>query len=212
MVKGFLKFLLALLIAAVVVVGGLNAWVVMSATTDDYTLEQAQELDVQAECIVVLGASVLPDGTPSDILKGRLDAAIALYESGAAPVIVMSGNGTESNYDEPFHMKQYAIEQGVPADAIVLDRAGYHTYDTMWRLANIYGADSCIVITQEYHLYRSVFDAKSCGMDAVGVVSDNGTYNDQLWYDVREVASRCHDGFLALAGAAPENQITPFEY
>lgn len=162
-------------------------------------------LGVTYDCIIVLGASVQPDGTPSAILRNRIEAAVSLYERGIAPVIIMSGDGRESNYDEPSAMKDYAVSLGVPADAVYCDPGGYHTYDTMWRVAHVYGAQSALVVTQEYHLYRAVYDARGVGLEAAGVVSDEGTYDDQDWYDIRECAGRLQDFELVMRKAVPDN-------
>ena len=87
------------------------------------------------DCIIVLGASVYADGTLSPILQSRVDAAIQLYKRGVAPVIVMSGDGREANYNEPSAMKEYAVSCGVSADDVFCDPGGYNTYDTMWRVS-----------------------------------------------------------------------------
>ena len=112
---------------------------------------------------------------------------------------------SNTNYDEPNAMKAYAIAQGVPESAIYCDGGGYHTYDTMWRVANVYGAQSVAIVTQKYHQYRAVFDAQGVGMSAVGVVSDTGTYDDQAYYDIREWPARVQDAISVWTGAEPDN-------
>lgn len=206
MLKGLFKFVLAIAVAAVVVVGGINACVVLSANPAITTLDKYEQSRVAScDAIVVLGASVLPDGSLSPILQKRVDAAIDLYFKGVAPIVVMSGDGRESNYDEPNAMKAYAIAQGVPESVIYCDGGGYHTYDTMWRVANVYGAQSVAIVTQKYHQYRAVFDAQGVGMSAVGVVSDTGTYDDQAYYDIREWPARMQDAISVWTGAEPDN-------
>ena len=119
------------------------------------------------------------------------------------PIVVMSGDGRESNYDEPNAMKAYAIAQGVPESAIYCDGGGYHTYDTMWRVANVMAAQSVAIVTQKYHQYRAVFDAQGVGMSTVGVVSDTGTCDDQAYYDIREWPARVQDAISVWTGAEP---------
>ena len=98
--KGLVKFVLAIAAAAVVAVGGINACVVLSANQAITTLDKYEQSRVAScDAIVVLGASVLPDGSLSPILQKRVDAAIDLYFRGVAPIVVMSGDGRESNYD-----------------------------------------------------------------------------------------------------------------
>ncbi|WP_417751262.1 SanA/YdcF family protein [Senegalimassilia faecalis] len=151
-----------------------------------------------ADAIVVLGASVFADGTPSGILQDRLDDGIALYFAGVAPKLIMSGdNGTES-YNEVRVMKQYAIAQGVPSEDIFCDHAGFSTYESMYRAKYVFGCQRIVVATQTYHLYRALWSAKSLGMQATGVSSDYHEYQKQLQYDIREVPARTKDFFKAL--------------
>ena len=151
-----------------------------------------------ADAIVVLGASVLPDGTPSGILSDRLDDGIALYFAGVAPKIIMSGDNGTASYNEVKAMKQYAIAQGVPSQDIFCDHAGFSTYESMYRAKYVFGCERIVVATQTYHLYRALWSAKSLGMQAEGVPSDYHEYQMQLQYDIREIPARTKDFFKAL--------------
>ena len=146
-----------------------------------------------ADCIVVLGCFVEEDGEPSAMLSDRLKRAVELYKAGAAPKIIMSGDHGRSAYDEVNAMKQYAIEHGVPSEDVFMDHAGFSTYETMYRAKEIFDADSIIVVTQEYHLYRAVYIADWLGMNTQGVSSDYRVYAGQVYRDVREILARCKD-------------------
>ena len=191
-----LAAVLAIAFAVVLVFAGTNAAAIL--TTQDDIVDQQAAASFDADAIIVLGASVYPDGTPSGILQDRLDDGIALYFAGAAPKIIMSGdNGTES-YNECWAMKQYAISQGVPSEDVFCDHAGFSTYETMYRARHVFGADRVVIATQTYHLYRAVYDAQGVGMEAIGVPSDYGEYVNQSWYDIREVFARSKDFFQVL--------------
>ena len=191
-----LAAVLAIAFAVVLVFAGTNAAAIL--TTQDDIVDQQAAASFDADAIIVLGASVYPDGTPSGILQDRLDDGIALYFAGAAPKIIMSGdNGTES-YNECWAMKQYAISQGVPSEDVFCDHAGFSTYGTMYRARHVFGADRVVIATQTYHLYRAVYDAQGVGMEAIGVPSDYGEYVNQSWYDFREVFARTKDFFQVL--------------
>ena len=191
-----LAAVLAIAFAVVLVFAGTNAAAIR--TTQDDIVDQQAAASFDADAIIVLGASVYPDGTPSGILQDRLDDGIALYFAGAAPKIIMSGdNGTES-YNECWAMKQYAISQGVPSEDVFCDHAGFSTYETMYRARHVFGADRVVIATQTYHLYRAVYDAQGVGMEAIGVPSDYGEYVNQSWYDIREVFARTKDFFQVL--------------
>lgn len=191
-----LAAVLAIAFAVVLVFAGTNAAAIL--TTQDDIVDQQAAASFDADAIIVLGASVYPDGTPSGVLQDRLDDGIALYFAGAAPKIIMSGdNGTES-YNECWAMKQYAISQGVPSEDVFCDHAGFSTYETMYRARHVFGADRVVIATQTYHLYRAVYDAQGVGMEAIGVPSDYGEYANQSWYDIREVFARTKDFFQVL--------------
>ena len=191
-----LAAVLAIAFAVVLVFAGTNAAAIL--TTQDDIVDQQAAASFDADAIIVLGASVYPDGTPSGILQDRLDDGIALYFAGAAPKIIMSGdNGTES-YNECWAMKRYAVSQGVPSEDVFCDHAGFSTYETMYRARHVFGAERIVVATQTYHLYRALFDAQGVGMEAIGVPSDYGEYANQSWYDIREVFARTKDFFQVL--------------
>lgn len=191
-----LAAVLAIAFAVVLVFAGTNAAAIL--TTQDDIVDQQAAASFDADAIIVLGASVYPDGTPSGILQDRLDDGIALYFAGSAPKIIMSGdNGTES-YNECWAMKQYAISQGVPSEDVFCDHAGFSTYETMYRARHVFGADRVVIATQTYHLYRAIYDAQGVGMEAIGVPSDYGEYVNQSWYDFREIFARTKDFFQVL--------------
>ena len=163
------------------------------------SIVSAEEASISsADAIVVLGASVYADGTPSGILQDRLDDGIALYFAGVAPKIIMSGDNGTASYNEVRVMKQYAIARGVPSEDIFCDHAGFSTYESMYRAKYMFGCERIVVATQTYHLYRALWSAKSLGMQATGVPSDYREYQKQLQYDIREIPARTKDFFKAL--------------
>lgn len=157
-------------------------------------VEQAASQGETYDCILVLGASMLPSGEPSTILKDRLDVAVELYKAGVAPKIVMSGdNESDATYNEVVNMKKYAVGQGVPSEDIFCDHAGIDTYDSMYRARFVFNPQSMVVVTQTYHMYRALFDAHSFNIDAIGVTSDLHSYEKQAYFDIREVGARVSD-------------------
>lgn len=153
--------------------------------------------DIEAVCILVLGAAVRPDGTPSLMLRDRLDKGIELYRQGVAPKLLLSGDNGQEHYDEVNVMKQYALEQGVPAEDIFLDHAGFSTYESVYRAQAIFQVKSMIIVTQEYHLYRALFISKGLGIRALGISSEGNNYPGQGWRELREAFAQNKD-FLAV--------------
>ena len=156
------------------------------------TPEEAAELK-DVDCIVVLGCQVKDDGKPSDMLADRLRRGIDLYNQGVAPKIIMSGDHGQKEYDEVNTMKQVAVDAGIPSSDVFMDHAGFSTYETLYRAKEIFEADRIIVVTQEYHLYRTLYIAEKLGIEAYGVNADYHTYWGQSNREAREILARCKD-------------------
>lgn len=176
--------------AAIVII--LNLYMFLSTFSDIISVEEAEELE-DVDCIIVLGAGVRPDGTPSPMLQDRLDKAIELYENGVADKIIVSGDHSDVYYDEVNTMKNYMIDKGVPSEAVYMDHAGLSTYDSMYRAANVFGVESAVIVTQKYHMYRAVYDAEAFGITAYGVAAEDITYSGQTYREFREIAARVKD-------------------
>jgi len=145
--------------------------------------------DVAADRVaIVFGAGLRRDGSPTAVLRDRVQTAVQLYREGKAEKLLMSGDNRFENYNEPEAMRQYARSLGVPDDAIVLDYAGRRTYDTCYRARYIFGVESAILVTQKFHLSRALFTCNALGVKAVGVEADNYYYlkRSRLYWNIRE--------------------------
>ena len=161
------------------------------------------------DCIIVLGARVYEDGTPCLVLRDRLDTAIELYHAGVSDRLLLSGDHGTVSYDEVTAMKDYAVEKGVAEQDIFLDHAGFSTYETMYRAAAIFGAKSCVVVTQRYHLYRAVYLADKMDMQVYGVQADRREYGRIRYFQTREALARVKDVVFATFRPEPTYLGTP---
>jgi vancomycin permeability regulator SanA len=165
------------------------------------------------QCVEVLGAS-LRDGRPSPILAKRIDTGMAVYATGAAGVLLFSGDNGTNEYNEVAAMRTYALENGagygVTEDSVVLDYAGFSTYESMYRLHEVFRADSAVVVTQRYHLYRALYVADRLGVDAYGVAAPAQT-EGQLFRDAREALARTKDFFYVIFDVQPTYLGDPVE-
>ena len=125
---------------------------------------------------IVFGAGLRRDGTPTTILRDRVETAAALYKAGKVEKLLFSGDNSFLDYNEPGSMKQYALELGIPEKDIVLDFAGRRTYDTCYRARSIFGLERALLVTQPYHLPRAVFTCNLLGVEGRGVYADNYPY------------------------------------
>ena len=199
--KKILKAAMLCGVIAITAVTTVNLWIYASVKNRIFTPDTVG--NTEADCILVLGAGVRDDGTPSHMLEDRLLTGIDLYERGMSPVMLMSGDHGREEYDEVNAMKSFAEEHGVPADRIFLDHAGFSTYESLYRAKEIFGAEKIIIVTQEYHLYRALYTAQQFGLDAVGVSADLRTYVGQTMRDTREIAARIKDFIWCLVRPEP---------
>jgi vancomycin permeability regulator SanA len=139
---------------------------------------------------VVLGNRVFPDGLPCVELAARLETALALYQTGRAAKVIVSG-AARGHYDEPRAMAAWLAERGVKATDIIMDPGGHRTAATMADTAAL-GVRSVLVVTQAYHLPRSLYLARHAGLDAIGVAAPERRFDwgDSIRYFVRETAAR----------------------
>lgn len=156
------------------------------------------------DCIIILGCGVKDDGRPSDMLYDRIITGVELYKKGIAPRILMSGDHGRTDYDEVGTMKKYAVDMGVPEDAVFCDHAGFSTYESMVRANKVFGIENAVVVTQSYHLYRALFDAESFGIDAYGVSADVRRYLGQTNRNIREIIARNKDFLFCVFKPDPK--------
>ena len=181
----------------------LSVYMVKATEKNIFTADTFKN-DEKADCILILGAGV-KDGKPKPMLRDRLLAGIEVYKSGAAEKIIMSGDHGRADYDEVNVMRAFALEQGVSAEDIFLDHAGFSTYDSVYRAKNIFGAENIIIVSQKYHLYRALYISEKLDVKAAGVSANLNTYGGQLKRDIREIIARDKDFFKCIV--KPEAEI-----
>jgi vancomycin permeability regulator SanA len=138
---------------------------------------------------IVFGAGVWPGGQVTPYLRHRLEAAYDLYSSGKVTQILVSGDNSIKDYDEPTAMRDYLIAKGVPPKNIIADYAGFDTYDTCYRAANVFGLKDVTIVTHGYHMPRAVTTCESMGIKVVGYPVEWGKEYTQfkLQYLFREM-------------------------
>ena len=193
--KGLRIALISLLCLLLLIGLGPNGVILLSARD---RILSPDALEPGWDCILVLGAGLLPDGSPSLMLRERIDAGVRLYAAGAAPKLLMSGDHTREDHDEVNAMKDAALAAGVPSEDVFMDHAGINTYDSLYRARAIFGAERLILVTQAYHLPRALYIASRLGLEAVGVSCDTRRYAGQLYRDIREILARDKDFFQCI--------------
>ncbi len=187
--KKIIIVLIVVFLIAIVLVFGINFYV--KTSTKKRIISDINTLP-QVDCILILGAGIDND-KPSLMLEDRLKAGIILYDNKVSEKLVMSGDHGRKEHDEVNIMKNYAMELDIPSDDIFMDHAGFSTYDSLYRLKYIFGAKSVVIVSQKYHLYRSLYIAKSLGLDAYGYAAEDIKYYGDTYRELREILARDKD-------------------
>lgn len=138
---------------------------------------------------LVFGAGLRPTGEPSAVLYDRVATAADLYHRGKVDKLLMSGDNSVPEYNEVAAMQRTAITLGVAARDIVLDYAGFRTYDSCYRARDVFGLRAMTLVTNGYHLPRALYICRNLGLDVVGAAADRQAYplTAKLSWQVREV-------------------------
>ncbi|WP_327118894.1 YdcF family protein [Streptomyces sp. NBC_01341] len=179
--RGQRRLVQALMLACAVALAPM-AWLHASADARVRTAADAPA----AQVAVVFGAG-LWQGRPSPYLAHRLDAAAELYRSGKVRVVLVTGDNSRVDYDEPDTMRTYLTARGVPDTRVVSDYAGFDTWDSCVRAKRIFGVDRAVLVSQGFHIRRAIALCRSAGIDVYGVGADD--VHDVTWYygGIREV-------------------------
>lgn len=133
--------------------------------------------------IVVHGAGL--SGTkPTPLLAGRLDKGIELWKVGGrrALIVASGGQGPDEEVSEAQAMRDYLVEQGMPADAVIMEDRSTTTMENLRNSKAIMdarsgaGAYRAAVVTSDYHVFRTAEYAHKIGLTADGVGSKTARY------------------------------------
>lgn len=174
--KKILLFSLMCFSLLICAIWGLHIYIAQS--TNSRIFEKAAQVP-SFHTVIILGASVHSDGKLSPILQDRVDTGLYLYKSGKAKRFLLSGDNRSSDYDEVNAMRNYLLERDVPEEHIFIDPAGIDTYDSMYRSRAVFKVYDAIVVTQEFHLPRTIFIAKNLGLNYYGYPAVSRKYQTE---------------------------------
>lgn len=197
MMVTFICILVIILCGALVIINNVQAKGEKRIVTKD-------TLPEKVDAIIVLGAGVREDGTPSDILTDRLSTSLDILNMGVEGKLLLSGDHGKEGYNEVGTMKDYILKNSdIKEKDIFLDHAGFSTYDSIYRAKDIFKVESAIIVTNEYHLPRALYLAEKLGIDAYGYTSDKREYYYMDAYKKREKIAQLKD-FLFVNVLKPE--------
>jgi SanA protein len=157
-----------------------------------------------AQAALILGAQVYRDGKPSIMLRDRVNAGAELYKAGRVDKLLLSGDHSRKDYDEVGTMRRLLLAQGIPAQDIFTDHAGFDTWDSAQRARRVFDVSSAVVVTQGFHMARALYDARRAGLNATGFIADRRQYGKIMGkLRVREALARVKTMGDVVTGADP---------
>lgn len=205
--KKLLIIIISIISILIIIAFSINFYILIKYDKNIISEKEVSKLK-DIDCILVLGAGVKSDGRPSDMLRDRLIESSNIYQNSAIHKIIVSGDHSSDTYDEVFVMKDYLINKlNIESNDIYKDHYGIATYDSIYRAKEVYSCKKMIIVTQKYHLYRSLYLADKIGIDAYGVSASLEPYRGQLWREIREVLARDKDFVKGLILPTPKFKI-----
>ena len=192
-----LLVLLALCVLGAALAFGVSGWVVLHERNSILSAEDVPSKDL--DCILVLGCGVDAQGRPKPMLHDRMTVAVELYERGWADTLLLTGDNSGPDYNEVGAMETFALDCGVPEEALLPDNEGFNTDASIRRAREEFRIRRAVIVTQEYHLSRALFLAESYGLEACGVSATLRSYGPkQIQWSLRELLARDKD-FVRMA-------------
>jgi SanA protein len=201
LIKRSFKWMFLLCVFGFVSILMISSFVVDEMKGSLYTIETIGDFD--ADCVLILGAGVSANNTPSAMLQDRLDKGIEISKNDIEKKLLMSGDHGTLDYDEVNVMKSVAIKAGLNSSDIFMDHAGFSTYESLIRARDVFGVKKVIIVSQKEHLYRALYIARGLGLEAIGVAAEPKVYGGQFARDVRETLARVKDVFTVLIKPLP---------
>jgi len=154
---------------------------------------------------------ILSNGRVNLYYKYRIQAAVELFNAGKIDFILVSGDNSRKDYDEPSTIKNDLVEEGIPAERIYLDYAGFRTLDSVVRCKEIFSQNSITVISQQFHNERAVYIAEKKNMQAVGFNAKDVSVHYGFKTQLREKFARVKMVLDLLFGKKPKYLGEPID-
>jgi uncharacterized SAM-binding protein YcdF (DUF218 family) len=194
-----------------ITVGALAAVTVTGVAALRIWQQGEQDEQRRADAIVVLGAAQY-DGRPSPVFAARLDHAIGLFRAGLAPTLIVTGGKIPGDRTtEAAVARQYALDRGVPASAIIGEDEGRNTLSSLESVAGLmrdHGLRSAVFVSDPTHMLRVLRIARDLDIDAYGSPTRTSPTTADLG---RRARATVHElGALAVyffAGGGPSVEV-----
>jgi SanA protein len=201
-IKNIFKIFLLLLVAGIIFI----AWANYSIRKESSPFVSYKISDVpETKVALLLGTGkTLSNGLPNAYFYNRIQAAIDLYKSGKIKYIIVSGDNSTKDYNEPEDMQLTLMQYGIPKDRIIMDHAGFRTLDSVVRAKDIFGQHKLVIISQKFHNERAVFLARKNKMEAFGYNANDVNKYAGLKTNLREYLAKTKVYWDLIFGVQPK--------
>lgn len=201
-IKNIFKIFLLLLVAGIIFI----AWANYSIKQESSKFVSYRIEDVPpTKTALLLGTGKnLSNGMPNAYFYNRIQAATDLYKSGKIQYIIVSGDNSTKDYNEPEDMQLALVQNGVPQNRIYLDHAGFRTLDSVIRAKEIFGQIKVVIVSQKFHNERAVFLARKNGMEAFGYNAPDVNKYAGLKTNLREYLAKAKVYWDLIFGVEPK--------
>ncbi|WP_294285901.1 ElyC/SanA/YdcF family protein [uncultured Chryseobacterium sp.] len=202
LIKNILKIFLLLFVAGILFIAWANYS--MKRNTENYISYLIADLPDTKTGLLLGTSKNLDNGQPNAYFLHRIRAAADLFKSGKIQYLIVSGDNSRKDYNEPEDMQQALIRYGVPEDRIFRDFAGFRTLDSVVRAKEIFGQKKLIIVSQKFHNERAVFLAREHGMEAYGYNAPDVNKYAGFKTNVREYLAKTKAYLDLMTGVEPK--------
>lgn len=195
---------IGVLIGILSVIGIFGADRLVEKSASDKVFNSTKEIPHNKVGLFLGTGKILSNGRINLYYKYRIDAAVKLFKAGKVDFILVSGDNSTKEYDEPSTIKEDLINKGIPSNRIYLDYAGFRTLDSVVRCKEIFGQSSITIISQQFHNERAIYIAKRKDIEAVGFNAKDVNVNYGFKTRLRERFSRVKMVLDLIFGKKPK--------
>lgn len=201
-IRTLFKIFLLLLVAGIIFITWANYSI--KKESDAFVSYKISDIPETKTALLLGTGKNLSNGMPNVYFYNRIQAAIDLYKSGKINYIIVSGDNSTKDYNEPEDMQLALMKYGIPKDKIFMDHAGFRTLDSVVRAREIFGQTKLIIISQKFHNERAVFLARKNGIEAYGYNANDVNKYAGFKTNMREYAAKAKVYWDLLLGVEPK--------
>jgi len=180
----------------------------VSQAVGNAVFSKAEDVPEQ-EVALLLGTAPTVGEKSNFFYVERLKATTQLWRLGKIRAVLISGDNSRTDYNEPEQMKQDLVTAGIPAEYITCDYAGLRTLDSVSRANKVFGLQGFVVVSQRKHVERALYLASEMGLRTVGLAAQDAPKWWQVRQHLREALARVKAMIDLSTGRQPRHLGAP---